>query len=1108
MKKRSNRIIAMLLVFLLLTTTLPFSAMAATIDEAPQSVGASSGTTGECNWSLQNGVLTISGNGATADYDTALNKTPWGYNIKKVIIESGVTAIGRSAFSGCHSLTEVQIAPTVVSIGIEAFMNCDQLTSIALPDSVTEIKDDAFRKCSSLSAITLSPFTRYVSDSAFTDTAWLKSQPDGLVISGTTLYCVKGTLTGDVTVPDGINCIACFAFSEQSRITSVTLPESVKYINSSAFNRCSSMQTITLPRHVEEMGVSVFQRSGIREVELPDDLPSITNHMFSGCTQLRKITLPETVTSLEYDAFADCTALSVIENTDQLLYVNGTALNRTPWYGAKANGAVYVGSTLYRYKGACPETVTVADGTAYIADYAFSQCTTLKHIDLPDSIKGIGTSAFAQSGLTEIAIPENCQKLDAGVFSSCAQLKKAIINGVSTWGTNVFGSCGALRDVTINRSVSSIGNSAFFECGALRHVTIEQGVKTIEPYAFTGCEKLSYVQLPESLTSIGTRAFFNCDSLKKLVIPRSVSELGDDPFGTKNDDAYHIIYVDDFTVWLYSGSPVMGKAKRFAKNYVILDSEPDEAALVAANREALAKRIEALERDMIVGVVWTRESAEEYIDAMAYAKQTAENPNACADLLAVALTELNAAYEGLTVFEGDFTAFDPLIDKLKAFLDTDEAKLREDYAELNAVLSDAIGTRHCADCQEDIDNAVTELTALLEALGVPVTAPVTSGVTGDCEWTLDDGVLTISGEGVTASYGYYDTLPWGTDIRKVIVQDGVTKIGDYAFLRCGKLEEVVLANSVTAIGDWSFSDCDKLESFTTGSGLESIGHGAFYQCAALGNIEFPDSLKTLGQHTFYNCGAMTAVELPDGMTELASSAFLNCTALRSVKLPDQLEKLGLSAFCDCKALESIVLPDTLTYLGNYAFMNCQSLRSIVIPDKVDKILAQTFENCTSLTDIHLGSGVKEINKGVFRGCTSLQTITLSDETTTIDGSVFENCTALTSVTVYKKINKIDESAFVGCKDLTLYGFADTKAQTFAEEQAIAFHPLNQKGTPVTLGDVNADGVVNILDATELQRLLAEYCTVNTAILANAIEHFSGTVNINDVTVIQRRLMQN
>lgn len=1103
MKKRTSCIIAGLLVFVLLITALPFSALAATIDEVSQFVGVSSGTTGDCEWSLQNGVLTISGSGATADYDTALNKTPWGYNIKKVIIESGVTAIGRSAFSGCHSLTEVQIAPTVVSIGERAFKNCDKLTSVALPDSVTEIMDDAFRKCSSLSDITISPFTCFVDDSAFTDTAWLKSRPDGLVVLGTTLYCVKGKLTGDVTVPDGIYCIACYAFDEQTDITSVTLPESVKYINSSAFYRCFSLQTVTLPRYVEEMGTSVFQSSGIREITLPENLTSITKHMFSGCTQLRKITLPETVTSLEYDAFAGCTALSVIENTEQLIYVNGTALNQTPWYSAKANGAVYVGSTLYRYKGECPETVTVADGTAYIADYAFSQNTTLKHIDLPDSLKGIGMTAFAQSGLTEITIPESCEKLDSEAFSSCAQLKKAVINGVSSWGTSVFRNCGALRDVIVNSSVSSIGISAFFECGALRHITIEQGVKTIEPYAFTGCKKLSYVQLPESLSSIGMMAFYSCDSLKKLVIPRSVSELGDDPFGTKYGDNHNVIYVDDFTVWLYSGSPVIGKAKRFAENWVIIDSEPDETELVAANKAALADKIEELERDMTDGVIWTREAAEEYADAMGYAKQISEKPNARADELAVALTELIAAYEGLTVFEGDFTAFDPLFDKLEAFLDTDEAKVREDYAELKAVLGNAVETRHCAECQEEIDNAVAELAALIESLGISET----SGVTGDCEWTLHDGVLTISGEGMTASYGYYDTLPWGTNIRKVIVQDGVTKIGDYAFLRCGKLEEVVLANSVTAIGDMTFSNCDKLESFTGGSGLESIGHGAFYKCGALGNIDFPDSLKTLGQFTFNCCASLTDVELPDGMTELASSAFFNCTSLKSVKLPNQLEKLGDSAFCDCKALESIELPDTLTYLGNYAFMNCQSLRSIVIPDKVDKIMAQTFENCTSLTDIHIGSGIKEIRNGVFRGCTGLQAITLSDETTTIDSRVFENCTALKSVTVSKKISKIDETAFVGCGDLTLYGYADTEAQTFAEEQAIAFHPLNQKGTPVELGDVNADGVVNILDATELQRHLAEYFTLNSAILANAIDNFSGRVNINDVTVIQRRLAQ-
>ena len=219
--------------------------------EADGVAGASSGVTGDCTWTLDYGVLTISGSGATAYYDTAVNKTP----------EDGVTQIGRCAFASCRRLTEVTIASSVVSIGFEAFKNCELLEKISLPDSVTDIAEEAFSGCKKLSEITAPAAMKHIGDEAFRNTAWFKAQPDGLVYLGNSLYTAKGTLTGEVEAREGTYCIADRALYDQKEVTSLTLPESVEYIGGGAFTACTKLTDAVLPKHISELGTSLFNNS-------------------------------------------------------------------------------------------------------------------------------------------------------------------------------------------------------------------------------------------------------------------------------------------------------------------------------------------------------------------------------------------------------------------------------------------------------------------------------------------------------------------------------------------------------------------------------------------------------------------------------------------------------------------------------------------------------------------------------------------------------------------------------------------------------------------------------------------------------------------------------
>ncbi|MER2149887.1 MAG: leucine-rich repeat domain-containing protein, partial [Ruminococcus sp.] len=152
MKALFKKSLAVLLSALLLFTAVPFAASAA-VALQEQSVGASSGTTGDCTWTLDDeGTLIISGNGAMEDY-TIRSSAPWGTNIKMVVIEDGVSSIGNDAFYNCKSLTSVSIGNSVTSISYAAFYGCASMTSVTIGKSVTSIGDKAFYGCTGLTSV-------------------------------------------------------------------------------------------------------------------------------------------------------------------------------------------------------------------------------------------------------------------------------------------------------------------------------------------------------------------------------------------------------------------------------------------------------------------------------------------------------------------------------------------------------------------------------------------------------------------------------------------------------------------------------------------------------------------------------------------------------------------------------------------------------------------------------------------------------------------------------------------------------------------------------------------------------------------------------------------
>ena len=182
-----------------------------------------------------------------------------------------------------------------------------------------------------------------------------------------------------------------------------------------------------------------------------------------------------------------------------------------------------------------PSTVTY-NGTTYsvtsIGDYAFSYCSGLTSVTIPNSVTSIGGSVFyGCSGLTSVTIGNSVTSIGGFEFYGCSALTSVTIgNSVTSIGGFAFAYCSALTSVTIGNSVTSIGVGAFHGCSGLTSVTIPNSVTSIGERAFYGCSGLTSVTIPNSVTSIGNEAFYACSGLTSVTIPNSVTSIGDRAF--------------------------------------------------------------------------------------------------------------------------------------------------------------------------------------------------------------------------------------------------------------------------------------------------------------------------------------------------------------------------------------------------------------------------------------------------------------------------------------------------------------------------------------------------------------------------------------------------
>ncbi len=337
------------------------------------------------------------------------------------------------------------------------------------------------------------------------------------------------------------------------------------------------------------------------------------------------------------------------------------------------------------------------------------------------------------------------------------------------------------------------------------------------------------------------------------------------------------------------------------------------------------------------------------------------------------------------------------------------------------------------------------------------------------------------------------------NLKKVIISEGISKIGFGAFSECTSLESITIPNSVTLIDGDAFSGCKSLESIILPNCLEKIYQRAFNGCTSLKSIIIPDSVtyfynyitvnKSLTkteisktQGIFSDCTSLQEIKFSNNQINIPPFMFKNCTALKSITIPENITKIESYAFVNCTALEKIKLhnslcvetnaftntawynsqPEGFVYLdnillgykgnkskvthinikegtkilANHIFADFQNLISVTIPESVEIIGDNAFENCTSLEKIVIPKNVKIIGSKALKGCTSLREVKiLSDNITSIQPETFCDCPLMESIILSESVTNIGNGVFKNCKSIT-------KITIPAKVTEIGYHTFN------------------------------------------------------------------
>lgn len=798
------------------------------------------------------------------------------------------------------------------------------------------------------------------------------------------------------------------SFRYDYSLISVTIPKSITTIVNSAFEYNTSLQKV------------IFEEGS--------DLCVLMSQAFENCWSLEEIELPGSLVQLESRAFYGCEKLKNITFT-AYTKADGARL-KTIQYSAFS----YCPIEEFRF----PETVESTGS-------AFTGLTTLKKVELPESLKDLGTFTGC-TALEEIYIPSQIKSIPQGAFQNCISLKK----------------------VNIPNSVTQIGNSAFANCVSLTSIELptqpnydENGnpiTFKIDANAFANCIRLINIQLPNTVTEIGNQAFVGCVSLHTLYFDRntSINSFGTDVFTGCITFTEFIVHPANTSFMADDGilyREIPGQEGSYELYYVPVSKvittmliRPD----VAVIRDFAFYNHRELET-----VLFSSAGKLYQIGNYAFAN--------CVNLKTMNLENAKSLLSiGSYAFAG-CQSLKSVVCPTSLTIISDYAFYMDVYLE-NIVLHDNI-TRignyafgFCIRLKGTDGNGTLKMPARLQTLG-------------SAAFVLNRSLYKVDMGDCSAYTGQY---------------------GEAAFESCYSLKEVILPTSLVEIPQYMFDDCTELEKINLGdTQVDTIRGNAFSNCTSLKEVTLPETLLWLYPYTFAFSG-LTSIKLPDRMAtatrQIWSYAFAGCTNLTDAYVPSDMYEIPIYSFAQT-AIKEFTIPrgvKSTSGLSIYAFYLCSQLErfhveegnpcygttdegmlyllpgetseaqlyicppnlqaeELVLNRMFTTIPSAFFQLTSGIKKIIIPNTVKTIEAGafyyskieevefekdsdldfkpyvhysIFAGCTNLRRVVLPDHMTTVPAQMFGMCENLTDIVLPESVIAIYDDAFASCTSLT------------------------------------------------------------------------------------------
>lgn len=957
-------------------------------------------------------------------------------DVTSVEFESGsrLRVMEQEAFANTEKLTEITLPRSLTTLGDRVFFESglrnvifesgiglteipeqafagSALTSVIIPDSVTKIDHSAFRDCLSLTAMTLgSGEDLYIASNVFYNTALT-----AVHIPANVDYIGEYTFVGLRELED-------FTVSAENRwytaVDGLLMSRDGRKLIAVPAGRTG---TLTVPASVEEIGFGAFENSGLSAVKFHPDgnILTLGYRAFYGAEKLTDITIPASVVSIDYYAFANCTAL------ERVAFAAGSRLT-----------GVYEGAF---YGCANLSDITLPDSIVEISEFAFYGCRALDRVPVEnvENLLGIYDYAFACSGISgDFTTPEHLIDIGAYAFMGTdittltvpdTRQKELII------GIGAFEGCGKLTEVTLPFIGASIEDPDFswfgyiFGAGSyeandtyvpdsLKTVTISEGITTLPAGSFSNLPGLERINLPHSVVTVDLDAFTETTA---------EFELTNEVFLTGS--AYNRRHATNRELGLKGHlsiakgvTTIGGYAFAYAPN-LISASIPDTVASIRENAFGLCEQLKTVEIPDSVEIIGS------YAFGSCYCLTEVKLGSGLTSLAADAFNGANVHYvtnnSSLDLVPGS-SDYGWLTSKAKLIIDRNGNKLYQEDGANVAFVDTPDGFRFMLE-----DGSYT----LVAYLGEDDSVTLPQNINGQEYRIYKFGGVKhiIIPEGRTSIEDNAFYCGYSSVLESIVIPDSVTAIGAYAFYGCDSLKKVGLSASskLESIGEYGFSGCDALETLALPDGLKRIDEFAFASQSGLKHLVLPDSVTWLGYRAFDGSAALESVQLSESLGKINTYTFQNCTSLKSIRIPASVKTIASESFAGCTVLEQVTLESGLQKIDSYAFEGCSALKEIAIPETVTELAATAFNGCTSLHKFEIspenkvyrtdGKLVFSADGSTFKfALPSLSGVyTVPDTMTAIPASAFSGCEQLTRVIVPEGVVNIGDGAFSGCMNL-------------------------------------------------------------------------------------------